>query len=402
MRNLKTYVIIMSFFVYILICQPSAFAQDALPHPSTYIPRWEEVLKHKKLFDDPSPLLKILGPKQILPPNLYEKLTFDVEEMKTRWSDLVGFKAPDEVNKIAAEIKPGKYTYQDMAKYPGFKKLMWPDLYDRIQPGGPPHAGRIPEFEIVPTRQYYWALPIADATEHNQGKTKLDSQGYIIDDSYEGGIPFPRVSGKFKAQQIMYNIDKRYTAWGMNFCLQGTNLGYTKALKKDFNGSYKVNHLRLSGRVFMDPKGYFDERADKREEMKGFIMSFLSPRDIAGAVQGGLYYEKDRNDQLMMYLPSLRRIRKMSATDSQDPTMGQDCIYDDHDGWMQKISPTRYPYKFEVIEEREYLVPSPSLDGSEYITSEEKGLEFRGLKFERRPMYVLKLTHLDPNYLSSS
>ena len=51
-----------------------------------------------------------------------------------------------------------------------------------------------------------------------------------------------------------------------------------------------------------------------------------------------------------MYIPSLRRIRKLSATDSQDPVMGQDVIYDDNEGWMQKISPVRYPYKYEILE----------------------------------------------------
>jgi hypothetical protein len=64
---------------------------------------------------------------------------------------------------------------------------------------------------------------------------------------------------------------------------------------------------------------------------------------------------------------------------------------------MQKLSPNRYPYEYEVIEEREYLVPAPTQDGSEYITSE--GLEFRGLRFERRPMYVIKLTQKDSNYV---
>ncbi len=99
----------------------------------------------------------------------------------------------------------------------------------------------------------------------------------------------------------------------------------------------------------------------------------------------------------MMYLPSMRRIRKLSASDSQDPVMGQDQIYDDNEGWMQKLSPTRYPYEYEVIEEREYLVPAPTQDGSEYISSD--GLEFRGLRFERRPIYVVKLTQKDPNYV---
>ena len=80
--------------------------------------------------------------------------------------------------------------------------------------------------------------------------------------------------------------------------------------------------------------------------------------------------------------------------------MGQDQIYDDNEGWMQKLSPTRYPYKFEVLEEREFLVPAPTVDGSGYWAS--KGVELRNLKMVRRPMYVVKLTQLDPNYVYGS
>ncbi len=35
----------------------------------------------------------------------------------------------------------------------------------------------------------------------------------------------------------------------------------------------------------------------------------------------------------MMFIPSLRRVRKMSATDTQGSVMGQGQIYDDNEGW---------------------------------------------------------------------
>jgi hypothetical protein len=133
-------------------------------------------------------------------------------------------------------------------------------------------------------------------------------------------------------------------------------------------------------------------------EYRNFIMGFSAPRDVAGFAQSALYFvDPDKADQLMMYLPSLRRIRKMTSTDSQDPVLGSDNIYDDNEGFMQRLSPTRYPYKYELLEEREYLVPAFVYDGSHYCSS--KGLEFRNMKFERRPIYVVKLTQLDKNYV---
>ena len=71
------------------------------------------------------------------------------------------------------------------------------------------------------------------------------------------------------------------------------------------------------------------------------------------------YLDRDHYDNFLLYINAIRRVRKMSATDSQDAVGGNDIIYEDRDGFSQKLSPKRYPYKFEVIAEREYLVPVP-------------------------------------------
>jgi hypothetical protein len=87
----------------------------------------------------------------------------------------------------------------------------------------------------------------------------------------------------------------------------------------------------------------------------------------------------------------------MSTTDTQDAVGGSDLIFEDREHFSQKLSPTRYPYKFKMIAEREYLVPSLTLDGSLYFTSKE--LELRNVEFERRPVYVVELTQMDKNYV---
>lgn len=397
MKRFRSFIVFSSVSLVVLWMVASIGISQEIPSPYKYIPKLYTIEQHKKFYDDPRPYLKNFGPKQVVPQVLYQKLSYNIEEMKKEWSAVVGFKAPDLVGKIAPGIKPGKYTYKDVQNNPEFKKLMWPDLYSRIKPGGPPFVGSIPEFEVIPTRQYYWALPIAKATKENEGKTKLDSKGYLIPESWVSGYPFPKPSGKFKAQQIMYNVEKRYLAFGQDFYLIGRVIGFNKNMKMDFDGQYKVRHARLSGRTQLEPLGFLDNRAKNRGESMAFVMDFPAPRDVAGTAQSAVYYaDPTKPDMLMVYVPSMRRVRKMTSSDTQDPIMGMDQIYDDNEGWMQKLSPTRYPYKFEVVEEREFLVPAPTLDGAEYIS--KKG-EFRNLKFERRPLYVVKLTQLDENYV---
>jgi len=358
-----------------------------------------EFKKLKAFYDDPRPFLKDLY-KKVLPPEVYTKLTFDLEEMKKLWADCIGFKSPDVVGKIAPEIKPGKYSYKDKEKYPGLKEMMIPEHYKRFNLGGPPHAGNFPEITVVPTRQYYWALPIAEATKKNMDKTKLDDQGYIIDGTYVAGYPFPRPSGKFKAQQIIYNWVKRYLN-GENMYLIQLNKGFTKDLREDVDGDIQWWGLRLQGRVLLEPKGWYDERARENGEAECITLKYLSPRDLYGSAFNIVYFlDRDQFDQFLIYINVIRRVRKMSATDTQDAVAGQDVIYEDKDGFSQKLTPKRYPYKFEVIAEREYLVPAPTWDGSLYVS--KKGLEYHNIEFERRPMYVVKLTQLDTAYVYSS
>ena len=154
----------------------------------------EQIAEYKDFFDDPTAMYEAIPQSKVVPPDIYQKYVYDVEEMKKIWSEVVQFKAPDEVGKIAPEIKPGKYTYQDKDKLP-FKDLMIDLHYERFAPGEPPYIGNYPEITVVPTRQYYYAKPIAEATLKHMGETKLEDQGYLVYDSYTAGFPFGRPSG---------------------------------------------------------------------------------------------------------------------------------------------------------------------------------------------------------------
>jgi hypothetical protein len=402
MKSCKSPVIYTVIYLLLAALLPiGLLAADEWPDPKTYLLTMTQMEKqYKARYDDPRPYMVGLF-KKVLPAEMYKKLSYDPEEMKNAWSDAVGFRAPDVVGKIHPEIKPGKYTYKDVQNNPAFKELMWPTMYERIKPPGPPYAGNIPEFEIIPTRQYYWSLPVAQMTKANEGKTKLDDKGWIAGSTWESGYPFPKPSGKFKAQQIMYNWEARYFNYNFNFYLIARVQAFDKNLKQDFDGDSAVKGLGLAGRV-QEPMGWLDERAKKQGERRQFSFSFIEPRDVAGLTQVALFYiNPNKPDNLLLYLPSMRRIRKMSATDSQDPVGGLDAIYDDNEGFFHKLSPTIYPYKFEIIAEREYLMPAPSIDGAEYIMSPKKGAGVGNVRMERRPIYVVQLTQLNPSYVYS-
>jgi len=74
--------------------------------------------------------------------------------------------------------------------------------------------------------------------------------------------------------------------------------------------------------------------------------------------------------------------------------------YDDLTLISQKITPERYPYKFEIIEERDYLLLMAYNTGKVWIDS-KNGFALREVQFMRRPCYVLQMTQLDKNYVYS-
>lgn len=352
----------------------------------------------KKIYDDPTPLLSVLPVKDIVSPEDYRKITFDKEQAKSKWAEAVGFKSPEVVGKIAPEIQPGEYSFENKDQYP-FKELMIPDHYRRFAAGASPHIGNFSKIKVVPTRQYYWALPIGEATLNQSGKTKQDAQGYIIDKSYAAGYPFARPAGAFKAQQVMYNWEKRYTQ-ADNYVLFTQSRGFRKNLEEDFGGLVTVNYLKLQGRLITDPLGWYDDRAQSKGELQAVSSFSHAPRDLFGnVISMQTYVDADKDNLFLMYISGLRRVRKLSGTDTQDPMGGQDLIYEDSDGFNQKLSPERYPYTYEVLEEREFLIPGYTLDGSTTISSE--GKEFVNFEFERRPMYVIKMVQQDPNFVYS-
>ena len=252
---------------------------------------------------------------------------------------------------------------------------------------------------MVPTKQYYYPLPYGLKTKETMGKVKQFDDGYLDYATYTGGIPFPRPDGPHKAQQIMYNHEKRYNN-GESYHLLINNLGFNAQHEQDLNSVIEMYSMRVEGRCLFKPLGYFDQRAKDEGESRLNVVKWQSPRDLFGmAYINNTYDDPDKQHLNMMYIPAIRRVRRMSGTDVQDPLGGQDMCADDGDLFNQKLSRDRYRYEYKVLEEREFLIPFATNDGKGYIGRE--GLEWRDYEFERRPITVVELIQTDPNYIYS-
>ncbi|MBT8340024.1 MAG: DUF1329 domain-containing protein [Desulfatitalea sp.] len=383
------------FFLAPVLMMATSWASENYP-----VPTIKDFEDSKKPYDDPTAryLSEKFNYKKILSPDAIAELSYDVGAMKKMWAEIVGFKAPDVVNKVAPEIKPGVYSYHDKQKQPGLKALLTEYHYRRFKPGEPPFAGNYSEIKVVPTRQYYYALPIAEATKKYMGQAMLnDKTGIIKEETYTAGYPFPKPEGKYKANQVYYNWQKNYMGWDSRY-LVTISRGWTGSLREDLYIASSTWKIRLQGRV-MQPCGWFDKRAQEQNEVDTFSCKFFAPRDMYGNIMSNTrYLDPDRYDQVMYYVSALRRIRLMSSTDLQDSIGGADAIYLDGDGCGQKLSLTVFPSKLELVDERELLLPT-NHDGAAYLSSPSKGLEYYNLEWERRPVYIVKMTELDKNFV---
>jgi hypothetical protein len=377
----------------------SGWGSESLPHPDKYLPHQNELYKQKKVTDDSTDLIAVCPLKNALPREIYNLLTFNVEEAKRQTAEILGFRSPDLVGKVAPEIKPGKYTFEDLKIYPGLKELFPPELELHIKPGGPPLIASIPEFEIIPTRQFFWYPKLCEVTRKNLGKTKLDKTGYIVPMSWQGGCPFPKPSEMFKAQQIYYNFNKTFSAFDLCYASSQQGMSYDKNLTMDSYSESAAYNIKFMGRTLFPPYGWFDKHAERNGDYWSSSIVTREPRSQRGTVLLNHKYENpDKLDRWMVYVPSLRRIRKMNPTDTQEPA--GDMAYDDREHIVQKITPNRYPYKFEIIGDREYLLPIQYDQGKAWLDS-NNGYALKEIQFMRRPCYVLQMTQLDTNYIYS-
>ena len=141
---------------------------------------------------------------------------------------------------------------------------------------------------------------------------------------------------------------------------QTDSIGVDNNFKIDRYSKGDFYVMRLYNRLMREPKGaWYDERAQKQGEREVIYYEAIEPRDQYGQAYVWLKrVQPDIADNLLVYTPLTRRIRKMSSSDRQDQAIGLDYAYDDLNNLNQKMTPSAYPYKVRVLEEREFLVPS--------------------------------------------
>jgi len=196
--------------------------------------------------------------------------------------------------------------------------------------------------KIVPYRKVQWDKAYRDATEKYAGQTKLAADGRSLI-GHVAGMPFPTIDPNDPqiALKIMWNFEyKPFVTDDQDLRKFDADTGSVGA-----NGSLQVerhfllDHLRTlwyTARLYIDPKPELPNPDGVRS--KASVHPLLEPFDLKGVGEITVrYLDPDHQDDTWLYMPSLRRVRRLSGAQRSDALFGQDTDPDSYGGYAGKI-----------------------------------------------------------------
>jgi hypothetical protein len=256
-----------------------------------------------------------------------------------------------------------------------------------------------------------------DATLKFGPDCKIGPDGGLV--NYRGGFPFTEDEIKEetdldkKALMVAWNLDMRW--FGDQFTsidVPGAEdsfvpYGYTEKMKRDQQfvrricgnkhgeeviSDVRIDRINSMGRILLDPKPNMPGR-------EGIIRTMMyaihNPRDVAG--QFALYYvyfDAKKNDDLWIYVPSIRRVKRMPTSQRSATRSPTDSTWDDATGWSGKVASFNWKFVKEdrilglVAKTNDYLLHR---QGSAYPNPQD-------LWFSMEDVYVLEHSCKDPSY----
>ncbi len=196
--------------------------------------------------------------------------------------------------------------------------------------------------KIVPYKKVEWDKGYREATEKYSGQVKLAPDGRSLI-GHVAGLPFPKIDPNDPqiALKIMWNFYHRpYRTDDVDLRNFDADTGpVTNDGPMQIERHFLLDHLRTlvyTGRIYVDPKP--DIPNQDGVQAKGSLHPILEPFDLKGVGETSIrYVSPDRQDDTWLYLPSLRRVRRLSSAQRSDALFGQDTDVDSYDGYAGQI-----------------------------------------------------------------
>ena len=280
---------------------------------------------------------------------------------------------------LQADVQPGDVITKANAEK--VKDLTSPGMYWCVQYGWPM---KIIEAKPIPMRKAF-----QEATEKYSSQVKLTPDGLGLV-NYVAGRPFPTIDpdDKQAAVKIMQNFSFTVTIDDLdlrNFDADTGPISEDRPLQVERH--FLLDHFRrLSyvGRLYVDPKPEIPNK--EGFHFKETMHPMIEPFDLKGV--GFTYYryiDPAKQDDSWLYLPSLRRVRRLSTAQRSDALFGQDTDQDSYGGYAGQIA--WMDWKF--LGEKDALAAFHSTHFPVKWAEGAADWAFDA-EWEKRPMYVVE------------
>jgi len=228
------------------------------------------------------------------------------------------------------------------------------------------------------------------ATKENmENKPTLDDEMILHD--YIGGCPFPqpgddpvkiawnRDRGKYEGDDFLYGQLRFYV---MDHKGKGRTTG--------------VDYSRLKFAYRTDIEPIPELPGNDAGVYRSTKFNVLSPFDLKGlTLMVVKYKDSTRQDDVYIYVPTMRRVRRMSAGQRCDSMAGTDVSWDDADVYDGEVRSNQYKF----VGKRDMLLANCDYPYPE--TVKLKGFYVHGIPYSRRPCYIIEANSLIPNFCYS-
>ncbi|MEX2480589.1 MAG: DUF1329 domain-containing protein [Gammaproteobacteria bacterium] len=191
-------------------------------------------------------------------------------------------------------------------------------------------------------------------TEEQGGRTALGAEpGQLID--YVGGRPFPgelSIDDPRAGEKLIWNMRYGYAGDGGEIPEMYWQYRDMRAQKVERELEFTAASMRFMYRHVVEPTPAIKDNT--YEVYNAITLTALDPGDVAGTNLLIFYNSDDRaEEQGWMYVPLLRRVRRVATTMRTDSFLGSDIMIEDFLGYTGRIMDMEWQYGGE----RHILLP---------------------------------------------
>ena len=309
-------------------------------------------------------------------------------------------------------VAPGVHSQQDAeGTSPGFKEgdIITFESVHKLKPYLPKEFWNNRDFffyegmqlEIGPTQRDYSASDAYKAaTEKYRGQAKIGPDNDLI--GYTAGRPFPldEIDCENDPQagvKIMWDFDYVWRGSGVNASFYYSYWDRGEELPLYYEGTGR--EVFLSHRLEPDYEKTTGDVFRKENRKFAFGVNVDAPFDARGIMLMSYRYKsadlprtEAKNDDTWVYLPTLRRVRRISTAQRTDSISGTDFTFDD----LRSFAGIVPQYDWECLGEAQIISPSNTKVQAYPYDRDHNfgpyGLSFADDRWELRDAFIVRMT----------